>query len=30
MAHRALNITLTATYTVAFFIVLLDIFIWRI
>lgn len=30
MTHRLLNITLAATYSVAFFIVLLDVFIWRI
>lgn len=30
MTPRLFNFLLAATYTVAFFIVLLDIFIWRI
>ena len=30
MTHRHFNKVLTATYTVAFFIVLADLFIWRI
>ena len=27
--HRLLNLTLGAIYTVAFFVVLLDLFYWR-
>lgn len=29
MTHRLLNATLAATYSVAFFIVLLDLYFWR-
>lgn len=29
MSNRALNLTLIASYVLAFFIVLLDVFVWR-
>lgn len=30
MSNRALNLTLIASYVLAFFIVLLDVFVWRV
>lgn len=29
MNHRLINVCLAATYTVAFFVLLLDLYVWR-